>query len=267
MSKLIWYHFPPNQSASLKILIDWLPEDIKKNYYVLRLCLKKVNKDFFDNVPYFVWKTVLSFLCKTKIRNISVNDILKYWDDYICDSEQKKINPVLMIYSDSGNLHSFFGNLEFDLIVRNINVLIHNLQIKCHPFKHKYEFPILRHGDLLLGIRKDTNIKNINFKIGGKNYGKIETKDLFEFELNDEKVVYWSFRDIMPIYLRLLDRHEVFLKIETYGNKSIDDSVSLLYGYLHPYFSEIMAKNNIYKNVLYEKGKMLHESEIEKITS
>jgi len=63
----------------------------------------------------------------------------------------------------------------------------------------------------------------------------------------------------MPINLKRLDHHEVLLKIKTYDGKFIEN-FSLLYGLgLYEPFQydyRLSKGSHIFKNILYEDGKM-----------
>lgn len=157
MSLIKWMN--PDINKKISNLICGLSSELKYNYYIFCLCYYKLNY----YLPQEIHKNILIYLLGTK--NYNFYDVLNWWDNYIENEYQKQNNPILF----NGKIDIFYDFFEADL---------------NYISKNYYWIFVPQFGDLVCGIIKNNNIKNINFQIFPDIDIKLNSKDLFEFKLN-----------------------------------------------------------------------------------
>lgn len=271
MSKLVLYDIPPSKYSELKGLVNFLPDDLKQSYYQYRICYYQLQLD----LPLELWNEIIYLLCEIRSNIIPDNKILDWFDQYIHDPRQHKLNPVLMD-TTTGSLYT--GYLRAD----GVNISYKPVSIRLEGPDCFYHTRILYYADLMVGIIQDDRIKSIKFTMDGKSI-IYQVNDLYEYTfkrayshtieqvsqtnittttgfhpdikllldpkyLNKENIKFWSV-DIMPFSMANCPFTEIFMEIET--NEPMTD-IKLLYAFLSPELRISVGNNPInYKNLEY----------------
>lgn len=210
MNQLITY-VEPSIFSNLSNIITFIDPLYINGLYTFKLCCDK-SKLF---LPTDIWKLIIYNLCLYKAIPVDKKRILDWFDDYITNPLQQKLNPILVVkYGCTPPKYLIFGsqNKSSNVGYEICNITLNNN--KCGLY---------RYGDIFLGIVKNESIKSIKINIqrvfpdGWTSHDQILTynqTDLYEFKF--QNVYSHSLDDIMNNKNKLFEEQYKIAYPQTY---------------------------------------------------
>lgn len=244
----IYRWFFPNIFNKLPDIIECLPVNIKRNYFVYCLCCSRLGL----YVPIEIKKLILINFGRS--RHLHPKLILRWFDEYITDSVQKTNNPIYL--TKKINYFPFYNLFP---IFKQIDILY-----GLYEMKISRTIIVPRHGNLFCGILKNPNIKSINLIVENVLDIEINQEDFFEFEIDkpyewnylnppekmDYKLVLWIYRDIFPILMSCLHFQNVKLVLNLY-DPNAGGTIGLFFGIIRNHFHNLQNFHIKYKRCEY----------------
>lgn len=265
--------------------IKWIIPNYLDKYIDIYNCLSESQKYNFNifcfycsqlkiYLPIEIKKLILIKMIPIKYTNILLEDILRWWDDFILNPVQNKYNPILLLPKDLSE-YNYYNYGYCLVLLDNIDILYSLFKLKLNSY---FETSLPEYGELILGIIKDPRILSIEiiidtnkFNIPVQNLYEYQLTNIYNYNLDDiiyikknnknifdkkykrsNNLILWSFREIMPLFLYYSFLRPILINIE-----SIEpiENIILLYGLLNnKFYSEIKKLNTQYKICNYCEG-------------
>ncbi len=300
---MFWYKFDsPNEYSSISQFCMWLPVSMVNQYVLCRMAVNRLGLS--EDIPTDIWQYILHLICITDPEYGSKNtetDIItpNQWryiaaNKYVC--ERIPISLTMMDVLRWCDIYNFTPQLQITSTTTNNTTLTqrNTLQpvtifytnhsvawrpknyfdmiccvctIFAYPYGSKQQFRLPLSTDLILGIQKDTRIRNFKFIFNGSildvfNPSEFTLRNVCQvkniYDLNfivvplENTEVFWSFRDIFPLY-SWTPFTEILLEIES---DFPIDNIQILSCTLQPEIAKILVteSHSIYKLIEYNMG-------------